>query len=94
MPVLVSTSLNDAEAEFAGAIETLDVQSNSILVLRAESGSQYDVELAARFAQSLRKVLYARNLDDVTILVTAGDTSLEVLDEQAMAAAGWVRQSR
>lgn len=85
--VTLSMTTQDAEEAFEGALATLEVRSGSLLALRTGDSA----ETAARFAQSLRKVLYARNIDDVTILVLADSTSLESLDDEQMKHAGWVR---
>lgn len=67
----------------------LNVRSGDVLVLRGTS----DVEAMHQTAQVLRRALYARNLDDVTILVMAPGTGLERLDETDMLAVGWVKQT-
>lgn len=83
----VSATYDEAPETFRGALDILDVHSGSVIVLR----SGEDAETATRFAQQLRKVLYARNIDEVTILVTSDATQLEALDEEMMRSAGWVK---
>jgi hypothetical protein len=72
----------------ADQIDRLNVRSGDVLILRGTT----DVEAMHGTAQDLRRALYARNLDDVTILVLAPDTQLDVLDEATMATAGWVKK--
>lgn len=70
-------------------LDRLDVHSGDVLILRGTEG----MEGMHRLAQDVRRALYARNLDDVLILVLAPDTELAAVDEGAMAEAGWVRAS-
>lgn len=68
-------------------LDRLNVRSNDILLLRGDG----DVETMHRVAQDVRRALYARNLDNVTILILAAGTELSTLDPAAMAEAGWRR---
>lgn len=68
-------------------IDRLDVRSNDILTLRGDG----DVEAMHLLAQDVRRALYARGLDNVTILILAAGTDLSTLDPGAMADAGWAR---
>lgn len=69
-------------------LRRLDVHSGDILILRGPG----DTETMHLVAQDVRRALYARNIDNVTILVLAPNTELSTLDPTAMAAAGWVKE--
>jgi hypothetical protein len=72
--------------------ERLNISNGDILVLRPEGNGGEAVEACVRSAEQLRRVLYARNIDDVTILILPRGADLDTLAESDMLAAGWVRR--
>ena len=75
--------------EFGLELIRLKVNHGDVLVLRF--GGQPTMQQIHEATTALRNALYGLNIDDTFTLALAGDTSLEALDEAAMAEHGWVR---
>lgn len=69
-------------------VDKLEIQDGDVLVLRGvKVGEEENV-------QALRDELFLRGYRDVLVVALADGATLERLDEEAMAAHGWVREKR